>query len=143
MNPQNKWLKVTGVVLNILIAALILFAGSLKVFFSSPDMIKGLTAAGLGDRVQLIGWGEIITALLLVIPWTSPLGALMTSGLWGGVICINMAQHKDDLVIFGSVLLALTWVGACLRGSVPLFWSKSLMQRQTSTDGSHKPEVQA
>jgi hypothetical protein len=122
MNPQNKWLKVTGIVLNVLIAAFILFAGSMKVFFSSPEMIEQVNKIGLGDRLQLIGWGEIITAILLVLPWTSSLGALMTSGFWGGVICINMAQHKDDLVILGSVLLALTWLGSYLRGSVPLVW---------------------
>ena len=28
MNPQNKWLKVAGIVLNVLIAALMIFAGS-------------------------------------------------------------------------------------------------------------------
>lgn len=124
MNPQNKWLKVTGVVLNVLMAAFILFVGSMKVFFVSPQMVEQVNQIGLGDRLALIGWGEIITAILLVLPWTSPLGALTTSGFWGGVICINMAQHKDDLVIFGSVLLALTWLGAYLRGSVPLFWMK-------------------
>ena len=123
MNPQNKWLKVTGVVLNVLVAAFILFAGSLKVFFSSPDMVKQMAEAGFGDRIQLLGWGEIITAVLLVLPWTSPLGGLLTSGFWGGVICINMAHHQNDsLVVLGSVMLALTWLGCYLRGSLPLFW---------------------
>jgi DoxX-like family len=120
MNPQNKWLKVTGVVLNVLIAAFILFAGSMKVFFPPPDMAAMMTKMGLGDRALLIGWGEIITAVLLVLPWTSPLGGLLASGLWGGIICINMAHGPD--FIFPSVLLALTWVGCYLRGSLPLLW---------------------
>jgi hypothetical protein len=124
MNPQNKWLKVVGIVLNVLIAAFILFAGSMKVFFSSPDMAKQMAEAGLGDRLLLIGWGEIITAVLLVLPWTSPLGGLLASGFWGGVICINMAHNKDSLVVLGSVLLVLTWVGSYLRGSLPLLWMK-------------------
>jgi hypothetical protein len=124
MNPQNKWLKVVGVVLNVLVAALILFAGSMKVFFPPPDLAKQMAEAGLGDRLLLIGWGEIITAVLLVLPWTSPLGGLVASGFWGGVICINMAQNKDSLVVLGSVLLVLTWVGSYLRGSLPLLWMK-------------------
>jgi hypothetical protein len=122
MNPQNKWLKVTGVVLNVLIAAFILFVGSMKVFFSSPDMVKQMAEAGFGDKMLLIGWGEIITAVLLVLPWTSPLGGLLASGFWGGVICINMAHNKDSYVVLGSVLLTLTWVGCYLRGSLPLLW---------------------
>ena len=124
MNPQNKWLKIVGVVLNVLIAAFILYAGVMKVI-GSATMTEKMSEAGFGDRIQLLGWGEIITALLLVLPWTSPLGALVASGFWGGVICINMAHHEDGLVLFGSVLLALTWIGAYLRGSVPLFWTKA------------------
>jgi hypothetical protein len=119
MNPQNKWLKVTGFVLNLLIAGLILFAGSGKVFGSAPpEVVEGLKAYGLQDRMLLIGCGELITGVLLLIPWTSPLGTLLASGFWGGVICIHMAHHED--FIFPSVLLAVTWIGAFLRGSVPL-----------------------
>jgi hypothetical protein len=57
-------------------------------------------------------------AVLLLIPWTSPLGTLLTSGFWGGVICFQMPHHED--FVFPSLLLALTWTGAFLRGSVPL-----------------------
>jgi len=119
MNPQNKWLKVAGVVLNVLIAALLIFAGSGKAFgFAPPQVIETMSKFGLNDRLQLIGFGEMIAAILLIIPWTSPLGTLLTSGFWGGVICIHMA-HQESFV-FPSVLLAVTWAGAFLRGSVPL-----------------------
>ncbi len=119
MNPQNKWLKLTGVVLNVLIAALLIFAGSGKVVgFAPPQVVETMSKFGLGDRLQLIGFGETTAAVLLVIPWTSPLGTLLTSGFWGGVICIHMA-HQESFV-FPSVMLALTCAGAFLRGSVPL-----------------------
>jgi uncharacterized membrane protein YphA (DoxX/SURF4 family) len=119
MNPQNKWLKLTGVVLNVLIAALLIFAGSGKVVgFAPPQVVETMSKFGLEDRLQLIGFGEITAAVLLLIPWTSPLGTLLTSGFWGGVICIHMA-HQESFV-FPSVMLALTWAGAFLRGSVPL-----------------------
>ena len=119
MNPQNKWLKLAGVALNVLIAALMIFAGSGKVFgFAPAEVVEGMTKYGLGDRLQLIGGGEMIAAVLLVIPWTSPLGTLLTSGFWGGVICIHMS-HQENF-IGPSVLLAVTWAGAFLRGSVPL-----------------------
>jgi uncharacterized membrane protein YphA (DoxX/SURF4 family) len=119
MNPTNKWLKRTGLVLNILVAALIVFAGSGKVFgFAPPEVVKQMQAFGLEDRLQLIGTGEMIAALLLLIPRTSPLGTLLTSGFWGGVICIHMAHHQP--FAFPSVLLVVTWAGSWLRGSVPL-----------------------
>jgi len=119
MNPQNKWLKVAGVVLNVLIAALMILAGSGKVFgFAAQEVVEGMTKYGLSDRLQLIGLGEMTAAILLIIPRTSPFGTLLTSGFWGGVICIHMS-HQENFV-GPSVLLALTWLGAFLRGSVPL-----------------------
>ena len=45
-------------------------------------------------------------------------GWLLTSGFSGGVICIHMS-HQENF-IGPSVLLAVTWTGAFLRGSVPL-----------------------
>jgi hypothetical protein len=119
MNPSDNWLKATGYVLNALIAALLIFAGSGKAFgFAPPEVVEKMSAFGLEDRVRLIGAGELVAALLLLIPRTSPLGVLLTSGFWGGVICIHMAYHED--FIFPSILLALTWIGGFLRGSVPL-----------------------
>ncbi|HVC94777.1 MAG TPA: DoxX family protein [Pirellulales bacterium] len=119
MIPQNKWLKVAGVVLNVLIAALMIMAGSGKVFgFAPQEVVEGMAKYGLGNRLQLIGLGEMTAAILLIIPWTSPLGTLLTSGFWGGVICIHMS-HQENF-INPSVLLAVTWAGAFLRGSVPL-----------------------
>ena len=122
MNPQNKWLKVVGFVLNALIAAMILFAGASKVF-APAGFEEPMKKIGLEDRILLIGCGELITAILLLIPWTSPLGTLLASGFWGGVICIHMAHHEDFIV--PSVLLAVTWFGSCLRGSVPLLALRS------------------
>lgn len=120
MNPQNKWLKWTGFVLNVLIAALMIFAGSGKVFgVAPPEVVEKIQAYGLSDRLQLIGVGEMASAVLLLIPRTSPLGTLLVSGFWGGVICIHMSHHED--FIFPSALLAVTWLGSYLRGSVPLF----------------------
>ena len=67
-----------------------------------PEEINKL---GLGDKILLIGCGEIISALLLVIPLTSPLGTLLTSGFWGGAILrshdakrkLPLAEHSPGI----------------------------------------------
>jgi hypothetical protein len=121
MNPQNKWLKVTGFVLHALMAAVFVLAGAMKVAgFMPADQVEKMTEWGIGDKLVLIGVGELITAVLLILPWTSPLGTLVTSGLWGGIICFNMSHGQDFIV--PSVLLAVTWIAGYWRGSVPLLF---------------------
>ena len=116
---NSKKLQYAGLFLHLLVAGLMVFAGSGKAFgFAPPEIIQKMTAIGLKDQIRLIGFGEMIAALLMLIPRTSPLGVLATSGFWRGVICIHMAHHED--YIFGSVMLALTWIAASLRGSVSL-----------------------
>jgi uncharacterized membrane protein YphA (DoxX/SURF4 family) len=123
MNPQNKWLKIVGIVLNVLVAGMLIFAGSLKVFGSADsEMAQQFGKYGLQDHIQLIGYGELACALFLILPWTSPFGALMTSGFWGGSICLLMS-HGENYTL-NAALLVVTWIGAYLRGSVPLYSTK-------------------
>jgi hypothetical protein len=120
MNPQNKWLKIAGVVLHLLIGGLMIMAGSGKAFgFAPPEVVESLTKHGLGDQIRLIGFGELIAALLLIVPWTSPFGVLMTSGFWGGAICLHMSHGEP--YTFQAGLLAATWIAGYLRGSVRLW----------------------
>lgn len=55
----------------------------------------------------------MIAAVLLLVPLTSSLGLLMTSGFWGGVIYAHMMQGNS--YVPPSILLALTWLGGWLR----------------------------
>lgn len=117
MNPQNIWLKRTGLVLNILIAALMLFAGGFKLSGKIPP--EELEKMGpLKDQIMLLGFGEVATAVLFVIPWTAPLGTLLMSGLWGGIIATNMGQGQPWVI--WAVMLLITWISSYLRGTVPL-----------------------
>ncbi len=117
MNPHNKYVRIIGLVLNLLIAALLIFAGSAKLA-GSEEMVKNLSKIGMEDKLPLIGFGEVASGLLLAIPLTSPLGTLLVSGFWGGVICIHMSHH-DNFIPFAGMLL-VTWLGSYLRGSVPI-----------------------
>lgn len=119
MRASQKAGRITGWVLHALVGGLMFFAGSGKLFgFAPPQVVEAMTQYGLGGKLHLIGAGELLTALLLLVPLTSSLGLLLASGFWGGVICIHMA-HGESYVV-PSVLLVLTWVGAYLRNPLTL-----------------------
>jgi hypothetical protein len=130
MNPSNKWLKITGVVLHLLIAGFVMFAGASKVFGLIPPEKLAELGKPLRDQLLLIGIGEMIAAVLQVIPWTSPLGTLVMSGFWGGVISFHLLGDKD--IATGIAMLSLTWIAAFLRGSVPLLAVKPTPARQAA-----------
>ena len=114
MSETPRWVWGIGLVLHILIAGLMIFASTGKLFGTPPpEVLDLLRKAGLDQQLKLIGTGELITAILLLIPWTSSLGVLLASGFWGGAICTHMSMHQP--YTFQSILLALTWVGAFLR----------------------------
>ena len=86
------------------------------------------------EQVRLIGAGSLPTAILLLIPRTLSLGILLTSAFWGGAICIHMAHSEPYL--FQSVVLVLSWVGACLRNPAPFssFLGSLSMMREVAPE---------
>ena len=114
MSSSRNWFKIGGLVLHVLIAALMIFASLGKLTGTPPaEVVESLRKAGLEEQLRLIGCGELITAILLIVPWTASLGVLLASAFWGGTICTHMGLHSS--YVFQSVLLLLTWVGAYLR----------------------------
>ena len=111
MRTTWNWKTIAGLVLHVVIAGLMLFAGSAKLFgMFPPEVVEQM---GLGGVVRLIGVGEVATAILLLVPRTSSLGVLLASAFWGGAICLHMT--RGEVYALQSVLLLLTWVGAYLR----------------------------
>jgi hypothetical protein len=112
MNGAKNWGKLIGLVLHVLIGGIMILAGSIKVSGLFPR--EALEKFGpLAEQIPLIGVGEILTALLLIIPRTSSLGILLASSFWGGAICLHMRQGDSYAVV--AALLVLSWVGAYLR----------------------------
>ena len=111
MKASRNWKAVAGLVLHGLVAGIMLLAGSAKVLgLFPPEQVEKL---GLGVPIQVIGAGELVSAILLLVPRTASLGVLLTSGFWGGAICLHMS--KGEPFVLQSVFLLLTWVGAYLR----------------------------
>ena len=118
MKQNPKWARITGLVIHVLIGGVMIFAGGFKVVAPPAELVENLQKLNLVGEVKLIGVGELVAGLLLIIPITMSLGTLATSGFWGGVISIHMSQH--DGYILWSVFLLLTWVGAYLRNPATL-----------------------
>src|SRR5258708_40153806 len=111
MKANQNWKTIAGWVLHGLIAGMMILAGSAKVLgFFPPEEVAKL---GLTLPIQVIGAGELASAILLLIPRTASLGLLLTSGFWGGAICLHMSKGEP----FGlqSALPLSTWVGGFLR----------------------------
>jgi hypothetical protein len=119
MTKPGKYGRIVGLVLHVLFGGLMIFAGVMKLAGMMPPEATQKMPAGIGDHLKLIGGGELVTAVLLIVPLTSSLGVLLARGFWGGVICIQMAQGNDFIV--PSVFLLLTWLGAYLRNPSVLY----------------------
>jgi DoxX-like family len=127
VKASRNWKTIAGWVLNGLVGGIMLLAGSAKVLgLFPPEQVAKL---GPGMPIQVIGTGELVSAILLLVPRTASLGVLLTSGFWGGAICLHMS--KGEPFVLQSVLLLLTWVGAYLRvpGTFASFAVSSLTER--------------
>jgi hypothetical protein len=111
MKTTRSWKKITGWVLHGLIAGIMILAGSAKIFGLFPP--EEVAKLGLSVPIQVIGAGELASAILLLVSRTSSLGVLLTSAFWGGAICLHMS--KAEPFVLQSALLLLTWAGAYLR----------------------------
>jgi hypothetical protein len=111
MKPAWNWKTISGLVLHVLIAGVMILAGSAKVLGLFPP--EEVAKLGLSVPIEVIGAGELATAVLLLVPRTASLGVLLASSFWGGAICLHMARGEP--FVLQSVLLLLTWTGAYLR----------------------------
>lgn len=109
---MSKGRKIAGWILAGLIGAMIIMAGTMKLL-GGEEMAKGFAKYGLEGRQMLIGTGELISAILFIIPRTSSLGVLLLSGLMGGAIVTHM-EHAEAFIIPVIVLL-LVWIAGWLR----------------------------
>lgn len=106
--------KIAGWVMLGLVGAAMLAAGGMKLV-NPADFVKqlGEKSPALAQNITLIGVGEVLSALLLLIPRTQSLGVLLVSAFWGGAILFHMAAGEAYWMQAGFLLM--TWLGATLR----------------------------
>lgn len=107
----NKISKIKNIIAWIiagLLTALFLFSAYGK--FAQPE---NMTKMNLGDWATIIPIGEIISALLFLIPRTNKFGTLLLSSYMGGAIIIHMSYGMS--ILMPSAVLVLVWIVGFLR----------------------------
>jgi hypothetical protein len=103
-----------GRIVSAIPALMLLFAGSMKVL-QLPSVIQGSVQYGYSARqVPVIGFIEICSTVIYLIPRTAALGAILMTGLLGGAIATNV-RIGDPAFVGPLILGVLVWAGLYLR----------------------------
>ena len=112
MSAQSKGRRIAAWILTGLLTLLFAFSAFGK-FVRAPQVVETTDKWGLTDHLTLIGIGEIVSALLFLIPRTNSLGLLLLSAYMGGAIATHM--QNGEPYILPSIVLLLIWVAGYLR----------------------------
>jgi len=92
-------------ILRLIVAAVFLLAAYMKLS-SAPMMVDEFNQLGLGPYfIYVTGICEVIGALLVLYPPTTPWGCLWLLCVMVGAFIANMTLHKDVLHVFVFVVV--------------------------------------
>ena len=109
MNEKSK--RIISIVLMAISSAMLVFSAIMKLT-GSEQMVAGLTHAGLGNYIQLIGITELFAVALFLFPKTFKVGFLLVTSYLGGALSIELAAGQPPMA---AVFLTIVWVSAYLR----------------------------
>ncbi len=112
MPQQSKGRRIAAWILTGLIT-LVFVASAVAKLTKVSEVVEMFDKWGLSNYVLLIGVGELVSAVLFLIPRTTSLGILLLSAYLGGAIVTHMQNGEP---YFGpAVLLLLVWLAGYLR----------------------------
>lgn len=112
--PMSKTRKITAWILVGLMSALFIMSATMKLTAGvDAEIAKNFVKWGLDGKLMLIGTGELIAAILFLIPRTSSLGVLLLSAHLGGAIVTHMSNA--EMFVPQVIMLLLVWVANYLR----------------------------
>ncbi len=108
----DKWTW-AGRVLTALLAPLFLM-GVYMIFTKNPQATEGLVKYGWPESaLSVIGWLELGSLVLYLIPQTSVLGAALLTGYLGGAVATHL--RAGEPVVMPVVVGIAVWAGIWLR----------------------------
>lgn len=112
MESPSKARRIVTWVLTGALSAMYLLSAVMKLT-QNEAAVAGFADWGPGYDIRLIGAGELVSAVLFLIPRTNSLGVLLLSAYMGGAIATHMQWEQPYLV--PSIFLVLVWVAGWLR----------------------------
>ena len=110
-NP--KWMTRTGWVLTILLSAMLIMSGVMKLR-GGKEVEEGVKQSGIPlVIVKPLGIVEIACTIVYLIPQTAVLGAILLTGYMGGAIATHVRLEEDFYI--QSIIGVVIWLGIYLR----------------------------
>jgi len=106
-----KTKRIISISLMVLASLMLLFSAEMKLA-GADQIVTGLTAAGLGNHVTLLGIVELVSVILFLFPSTFKVGFLLVTSYLGGAFSIELAAGQPPAAI---AFLIVVWVSAYLR----------------------------
>lgn len=110
----SKGRKITAWIAVGLMTAFFMMSATMKLMASKDaEIAVNFVKWGLEGKLMLIGMGELIAAILFLIPRTSSIGVLLLTAHLGGAIVTHMSN--GEMFIPQAIMLLLVWVANYLR----------------------------
>ena len=112
--PLSKTARVSGWILTILPAAMLIFSGVMKL--AGPDnVLEEFSRLGYPQHLIIpIGILEIACAVLYLLPRTAVLGAILITGYLGGATATHV-RAGDPTFFMPPLLGVIAWLGIFIR----------------------------
>jgi hypothetical protein len=112
----SKARLITGYVFSILPALLLAIGGAMNVL-KAEIAVNGAKEIGYADAVILpLGIVTLVSVVLLMVPRTAMIGALLVTGFLGGAVGVHVRQGDPLLnIVIPAIFASVIWIGLCLR----------------------------
>jgi uncharacterized membrane protein YphA (DoxX/SURF4 family) len=113
--PTKKVHRTIASVFIILIALFFIFTS----YFSlshNPGAVNQMEGMGFNNNtITLVGVLELISGLLLLLPFTRSVGLLMASAYLGAAIATHLEHDQLTMSALPATVLAVLWIAASMR----------------------------
>lgn len=130
-----KICKIIGWVLAGLTALLLTVPAISKVILSQ-ESVSNFQFMHLSPYLQLVGVLELTGLVLLLIPRTVILGAILLGSIMSGAVVAHLSLMNGNGVLFPIIIGSLSWLSYLFREKKVLCFKKCNLQ-QTETKTSH------
>ena len=125
--------RITGWVLSGLLAAAFIMSATFKLM-GAAEVQEVAAKWGLTEWMTIIGIGELVSAVIFLIPRTLVPGTLLLSSYLGGAIVTHM--QNDEPFVGAAVFLVVVWIAAVLRAPELLWRLRGSKESQVRASNS-------